>query len=508
MTIADRQPTEEAAPGAPSTPGRAPTRVLVLAATAVSLALGLFQLGRDSFWVDDGFTVTHTALGNGPFWQVVLDHEMNGVAYAVFMHSWVRFGGSETWVRLPSVVFVAAAVPLLFALGRRLFDERVGLTACILLAVNAFVVEYAHEARTYAFTLLLATTSILLLVRLIDRPSQSRWAAWVLVTVLLGHAHFFGILVILAEAVAVSARGSLATPRRPLAKGFAVIAVLLLPIAWFLAAGGDKGQVDAAPSLTPVRFVGVFARLAGNGGPVLLALVGGAVAVAVIGGVAGIRESRGVRTERQWAFVLAVSWVAVPVLAVLVASAVKPLFGARYFVLVIPALALLASVGVCQIGRPRVAQGLLGAIVVTSLAATASFYPRPPNDDFRSVTAHVLGNAEQGDGIIFLPWFTRVTFAVYADRSPTVESRLDPIDPGPDWGDWLLVDQPPPVTAARADDLLAGHERIWVLERAGTDTSPQAHDLEVFSAALDRNGFRPGDQLSYPNLDLTLYERG
>ncbi len=494
--------------GTPEPPPSTRARWLVGGATLVALLLGLYDLGTDSFWVDDGFSLTQARLGNSSFWHVIADHEMNGAAYAVFLHGWAQLGQSETWLRLPSVLFVAAAVPLLFVLARRLFDERVAVTAAFLLAINAFVVEYAHEARTYGLTLLLAVASMTLFVRFIEAPSRGRWVGWVLITALLAHAHFFGVLVIGAEVVATLGRGTLPSPRRALAKGFAAIGVLLLPIVWFLASGGDKGQVDGAPPLSPVRFVGVFSRLVGNGGPLLLALVGVAVAVALFSGVRSIRDSRGIRTEAQWGFLLVVAWVVVPVVTVAVLSLAKPLFGARWLLLVAPALVLLTASGAWQIRRERAARVLLAAIVAVSLVSTAFFYPRAAHDDFRSVSAHVLGSAEAGDGIVFLPWFTRTTFEVYADQDEEARDRLDPIDPSPDWEDWLLIDQPPTVTPERADDLLGDHDRIWVVERAGTEDAPQADDADVFLEALDRNGYERVEEHEYPGLDLALYVRG
>lgn len=505
--MATLQGTTADAPPAPDAPTSGERR-LVAAATALAFVLGLVQLGTDSLWVDDGFTFTHARLGDADFWSVVAHHEMNGVVYSVLMHGWLQLGQSETWLRLPSVLFATAAVPVLWLLGRRLFDERVGVTAAFLIAVNAFVVEYSHEARTYALTLLLATASVLALVRMIDRPSTGRWVAWVALTALLAHAHFFGVLVIGAEVAAVLGRGTLATPRRALLKGFGVIGVLLLPIAWFLASGGDKGQVDAAPPLSPVRFIGVFGRLVGNGGPLLLALVGVAIAVALYHGLRSIWVARGVRTDAQWSVLLCTAWVAVPITTVALLSVVKPLFGARWLLLVAPALMLLASAGVWQIRPTALGRVLLGAIVIMSLVSTAYFYPRDPRDDFRSATAYVLDHAEPGDAIVFQPWFTRVTFTVYADRSPARRDELVPLDPDAPWGDWLLIDEPPELTPERAQTLIEGHDRVWVLERAGTEDTPQADDAVTMTDALEAAGYAAVDEQTFPGLDVTLYQAG
>lgn len=499
-------PDATATPAPPQDAVEVPhARLLVALAGLIAFVLGLVQLGTDSFWVDDGFTLTHTSLGNADFWHVITEHEMNGALYSVLMHGWVQFGQSETWMRLPSVLFVTAVVPVAYLLGRRLIDQRVGVTAAFLVAVNAFVVEYAHEARTYALTLLLATSSVLLLVRYLQVPSRGRWAAWAGVTALLPLAHFFGLLVVGAEVVALVLRGRLPTPRKALVGGFAVVGVATLPVVWFLAAGGDKGQVDGAPALTPVRFVGAFARLVGNGGPVLLALAGIAIGAA-LWDASRRHRAAGELTERTWGTVLLVCWVAVPVLTMAVISVAKPLFGAKYFLLVAPALVLLVASGVWAVPWRRAGMALLGLIAAVSLVATAFFYPRAAHDDFRAATAYVLDHAAAGDAIVFQPWFTRVTFAVYADQSPTRRDELVPLDPDAPWGDWLLIDQPPDLTPERAAALIEGHDRVWVLERAGTEDAPQAGDAATMADTLEAAGYAAIDERSFPGLAVTLYQ--
>ncbi len=482
-------------------------RLLVAVASAVAFVLGVVELGTDSFWVDDGFTLTHARLANADFFRVIVDHEMNGALFTTLMHGWVQIGQGETWMRLPSVLFATAVVPVTYLLARRLFDQRVGVTAAFLVAVNAFVVEYAHEARTYAMTLLLATSSVLLLVRYLQGPSRGRWAAWAGITALLPLAHFFGLLVVGAGGVAVVLRGRLPTPRKALVGGLAVVGLATLPIVWFLAAGGDKGQVDGAPALTPVRFVGTFVRLVGNGGPVLLLLAVAAIGAALWDAARRHRAAGGL-DERTWGTVLLVSWVAVPIATMAVVSAVKPLFGARYFLLVAPGLIVLVAAGVWALPWRRAGVVLLGLIVAVSLVATAFFYPRDAHDDFRATTAYVLDHAAAGDAIVFQPWFTRTTFEVYAGRSPERRDQLIPLDPDPAWGDWLLIDQPPELTPERAEALLEGHDRIWVLERAGTEDAPQASDAATMTDALVANGYTAIDERSFPGLDVTLYQGG
>ena len=64
-------------------------------------------------------------------------------------------------MRSLSAVFVAAAVYVVFLLGRRLAGSGTGLIAAFVLAVSPFAVKYGQEARGYALVMLLVATSLL-----------------------------------------------------------------------------------------------------------------------------------------------------------------------------------------------------------------------------------------------------------------------------------------------------------------------------------------------------------
>ncbi len=59
-------------------------------------------------------------------------------------------GVSELAIRLPAALFGIATIPLVYALGKRLFDVRVGLIAAALVTFSVWDVELARYARMYA----------------------------------------------------------------------------------------------------------------------------------------------------------------------------------------------------------------------------------------------------------------------------------------------------------------------------------------------------------------------
>ena len=93
--------------------------------------------------------------------RILWRREADMSLYYFLLHGWLLFGGSEFFVRSFSVLFAVASVPAIYLLGRQLFDSRVGLIAAALLAVNAYLVQYSQDARSYSLMVLLGLLSSL-----------------------------------------------------------------------------------------------------------------------------------------------------------------------------------------------------------------------------------------------------------------------------------------------------------------------------------------------------------
>jgi mannosyltransferase len=82
-----------------------------------------------------------------PFFYVLRHREINMALYYVLLHVWLSLGSTEAFIRGLSVLFSLATVPVLYALGVRVGGRMAGLLAAWLLAINAYHVRYAQEAR-------------------------------------------------------------------------------------------------------------------------------------------------------------------------------------------------------------------------------------------------------------------------------------------------------------------------------------------------------------------------
>jgi mannosyltransferase len=397
--------------------------VLVPLETALAAVLGLLFLGEKSFWLSEAFSVAFAKLSWPDFWQIVSEREANQGLYYLLLRPWIVLGEGEAVVRSLSVIFAAATIPVIYALGARLFGQRVGLVAGLLMAVNGFFVQYSHEARAYSLVLLLVTSSSYLFVTCPEQPSRRRWAAYALVSGLAVYAHFFAGLVLVSHAASLAFIRRERIPWRGYAEAAALIAVLVAPLGLFVLFQ-ESGQLDwvGKPSISePAR---VLVRLAGGGVPA----VGYFVACGVACLAALKAWSRDLASLEAWRYGFVLTWLLAPLGIAFAVSQVEPIFVTRFLIVCLPPLVLLAAVGVAQAGSRVVFGGGLAALTLLSLYGAADWYANFEKDNWRGATRHVLSSSEAGDAVVFYDRVMGVNFDYYRGRLDDANDNLTYID--------------------------------------------------------------------------------
>jgi len=329
--------------------GGVPAALSILAAV-----LGLVHLGTRSVWLDEAVTVNIARLEPAPFLRALAADAGNMSAYYAVMRAWVHLGEQEWVVRLPSVAFFSAAVAALWLLADRLFGRAVATTAALLLAVSPSGVRYAQEARGYALELLLVVASWWALVHAVRRRSAWAWAGYVAVSALAVYTHFFGALVVAAQAVAVWVSSASRSRRAPLV-AMSAVAMSAVPLAILVRRQGTA-QVQWIPPLDGRQLAEAVSLLTGAGteyGWARLALavvVSAAVALGVARAWTGMRQ--GPPGTSSVCYAVALAWLVVPTVSALLVSVARPMLVPRYLLVVLPAAVLLAAVGLQAALRP------------------------------------------------------------------------------------------------------------------------------------------------------------
>jgi mannosyltransferase len=480
--------------------------VLLAVITLIGALLRFHAIGQKNIWVDEGVSIALARLDWYNLLRILWRHEANMTLYYLFLRPWLWFGNSEAYIRTLSALFGLATIPAVFALGRRMFDTRVGLIASFLLALNAYAVRYSQEARSYSLYPLLCVLSSLYFLKLLQEPTRRNRIGYVLTSVLAVYAHFFaGLLVVAQWLVFRRLDRNDGAVRRESKKAWRQFVIAVAPLAIFIVSTGvGVLRWVPRPSLSDLRTCLNF--LTGNGGtPLLLlylaAIIGGAILVFR----AGIRPPLSLEV---WRYVFLLTWFAFPILFVFLVSQAKPLFVNRYFVFTIPAIVLLAAAGLAQI-RPR---PLLGAMLLIfgflSLRGDAAFYQKDFDifrEDWRSASRYILSNSEAGDVILFHQPITRMPYEYYQSVTPAAHP---PKVIYPEHGDRLMFRD---FYAGHAtDSFLAGlpgrYPRIWVAlsyNQLPTGPDPTTRFLsEQFGKQYHEVKVR-----SFPGIEVRLYSR-
>lgn len=170
----------------------------------IGLVIRLTSLGVQSLWIDELYSVQAGRIN--PFDAFAASHGN----IVVFIGSWdvgspplyywiigvfEQFGHGDAWIRLPSVLFGVATIPLLYKLGELLFSRRVGLLASALLVMSPFHVWFSQEARCYsmmAFLTMLATLAYVLCLR--KGFNGRRQVLFILAAVAAIYTHYHAII--------------------------------------------------------------------------------------------------------------------------------------------------------------------------------------------------------------------------------------------------------------------------------------------------------------------------
>ena len=132
-------------------------------------------------------------------------------------------------------------------------------------------------------------------------------------------------------------------------------------------------------------------------------------------------------------YALVVAGAALPIVLVLAASLIKPIFVDKYLMECLPFAVLLVAIGVNGVRPPVLARSVLLVALLLSAHGTVNYYRHPDKDDWRSATRHVLVSARPGDAALFFPRYVVAPFEYYRtqlDTSADGAKRVTIVYPG------------------------------------------------------------------------------
>lgn len=127
----------------------------------IGLLFRLVNLNQ-SLWLDEA--ITAVAVKSDTFVGLITKFspgDFHPPLYYLFLKLWTNlFGYSEIALRIPSVIFGVLTIFVVYKIGKKLFNEKTGLVAALLIATNPLAIYYSQEARMYSLAALAVGASI------------------------------------------------------------------------------------------------------------------------------------------------------------------------------------------------------------------------------------------------------------------------------------------------------------------------------------------------------------
>lgn len=423
------------------------TQIAVLLLIIIGGALRFYHLGEKSLWVDEA-----KAVQISKHFEDILPYTQKGNTPPLryYMSHYLQMGyPPETFLRLPSAIASLLCIPLIFGLGARMWNTKVGLLAAFFFTFSPWQIHHAQDGRMYSVFLFLIIASLYVLMR----AQQSRRMRWYLVLgglfALGSYLNYFAlwtsfIITIYIAFILVIEFWRKKTSREPFTrffvKGLAVtlIVAALLYLPWLVNVSSllkkyDEPKVTSAtvepraPGLNPFGtqydwsyFDGFVKELGTENRFAAWALA----ALAAAGLIAAMQKRRDV-------FLLSILWFGIP-LIILSLSSVRWFFPPRYLIYYHPVYLVLASIGIvaaCDLAKniPLSAptqNRLRGAMILALLvfflipfAKDIQSYFRQEKQDWRGAARYLEQSMNPGDTLLTGQAWSEQAFMFYYRQS-------------------------------------------------------------------------------------------
>jgi len=314
--------------------------------------------------------------------------------------AWAQLNGdSEFALRFPSVFFSLLLIPLMYQVGCRLFDQKIGLLAAGLTAIHPQQIWFAQDARNmYLLALVGILVATWLLPRLLQEHQIKAWIGYVASGLFAMFSHYYAVLPLVAHGSYIrTARSTRRAFWRWLSAGL-LIAILVAPWAIILIPIYVHGQLAAPGNLTLANYsTAVLNDL--TAGPAYAKPTQDVITIIIL--LIAIIPLFAGKPNRLYLLLA----IIIPFFGIYAITGLRSTFNAYYFVFAFPAMYLLVLVGLSIILQKWRRLGLL-MITVGIVTYTLGLQNHYFGSNFsktrgiRSITAYITQAMLPGDGYL------------------------------------------------------------------------------------------------------------
>lgn len=455
----------------------------------ISTTLFTFQLGKESFWLDEIYSVRY-ATHFSTFLQAVANgasSERNMWLYYIVLYGWAHLGNSEFIIRLLSVIFGVLGVITMYFLGREVAGKKTGIIAGLLLTVNTFYLQYAQEARAYSLLMFLFCLSTLFMYRVGKKYSKGALLLFFLSTFAAIFTHIFSIFFILLECGYL-----MFALRKSRMRIFSILAIAIFDIVTlYLLIHNPGRQVGWIPKPQLVQFILTY-----------IFFCSGFVSMLIYFFTIGYGFLQRYRDPFYW-YLAIVSTL--PIAAVFLFSLfVKPIFIYRYMIFALPAIVLMGAMVLAQL-KKNVSLVVLSVLILFQVHALQVYFSTHSKEQWREVTAVLAQEARPDDIIIIFPSFLDGAYNYYEAAHPKLKDIRTVVAFPED--QYINTREKMDASFESVENIIPRAGGVWLVTRK--ENLPEIRDKQrkYLDEKLVRNFKKEPHRYSFYQLDLEYFAR-
>lgn len=405
----------------------------------IATLLRLYHLDFQSPWLDEIHTLNE-ANPNLSFKEVytsLMASEQMPPLYFYIIYFLFKFFGYTIFVaRLFSAIIGILSVFGVYKLGKELIDKKTGFIAAFLLAINSFHLYYSQDARPYILLFLLSIYSFIYLVRYLKNNNIINASKYGICLGLMILSHFFGLFVLFSQAfiilfffIIIEKHKRLQFLKFSFIAGLISVLFFLPALQVFFKVSEIKEFWIPAPTID--AYTVIFKDFFGNS-ETTLALLGMFILIYFISLTKEKKTtysySEIISNEIIFSFIILMPWIFLVLLVPLIRSYTSvPMIISRYFIVVLPALLVLISIGIIQFKNKIIQFSLIGIVFIfslTDIVIVKKYYTQPNKSQFREAYEFVKNNSNNKE-IIYssLSWY----FNYFFKESKVIDKPLNDI---------------------------------------------------------------------------------
>jgi mannosyltransferase len=442
------------------------------------------------------------------------------------------FGTSESAVRLLSALFGILSIPVIYVVGRQLFNKEVGTMAALILALSSFNLYYSQETRMYSLMVLLGLLSMYFFWRFLQHSSLVSCVGYVLSTTLLVWTHNFGWFAVIAENIYVIILLVQSKDHTFWLRRWAVLQAIVVALfaPWIVVLIGQisrhlAGSNLAAPTIND--FIYTFSVYSGT--PALLVLFLALSVLSLFGyqKVRGSTDWKTLKAREAYAWEVRIQaaapilflslWlIAIDLIPFIVSRFSTPIYLDRYTIAASVALYLLVAKGISNINYRYAKIAVLGVIVILCVTNLQVYDTSVTKPQARDAVGFIDANLKSGDVILVSPDSHYAIFDYYNNKTDAV------VKPLTFWAVTAATNSSATLSTNRPNDKVNeigsdvnGRDRVWVFAANFTGGKPSENFtlsilnesyVNVYAKGYAKGGSYPTISTSY-GYDVYLFEK-